>query len=206
MRILLLAALAPLAIPARAQVWTVDPSTGYFRVSLAKEGLLAALGHDHVVDVREARGEIRIDGSSSSVKLEINAAGLEIDAAEALLSDGIKKPVPEDERAKIRAGMRGAKGLDVRAYPLIRFASSSIEETPLLKGTWMVTGTFELHGSTGTLEFPVTLAERPGGWWAYGYVRLRPSEYGVKPFSAMGGLIRVADEALVRFDLALKAR
>jgi polyisoprenoid-binding protein YceI len=206
MRIALLAALAALAVPARAQVWTIDPSTGYFRVSIAKEGLLGALGHDHVLDVRDARAEIAIAGASSSVKLEINAAGLEIDAAEALLSEGIKKPVPEDERSKIRANMRGAKGLDVRAHPLIRFESTSIEETPMLKGTWMVSGTFDLHGSTGALEFPVTLTERPGGWWASGYVRLRPSDYGVKPFSAMGGLIRVADEALVKFDLALKAR
>jgi polyisoprenoid-binding protein YceI len=169
-----------------------------------KEGLLSGLGHDHVVDAGPARASAVIAESSSSVHLELDTSGIDIDAQSSLLAEGFKKQVEESERAKIRGEMRGAKGLDVQRYPAIKFDSTSIEKVAGLKDIWEVTGVFSLHGSTGTLEFPVTLSPRPGGYWAYGYVRLRPSEYGMKPFSVLGGLIRVQDEALVKFDLALR--
>ncbi len=190
--------------PAMAQSWTVDPSTGYFHVILLKEGLLGSLGQDHVVDAGPARGSVVIADSSSSVRLELDAAAVDIDTANSRLAEGFKKHVEDADRAKIREGMRGPKGLDVQRYHSIKFDSTSIEKVAGLKDIWEVTGVFTLHGSTGTLEFPVTLAQRPEGWWAYGYVRIRPSEYGMKPFSVLGGLIRVQDEAMVKFDLALR--
>ncbi|MBI3553043.1 MAG: YceI family protein [Elusimicrobia bacterium] len=205
MSLILFLILGSLSSPAACEEWSVDPSTGYFRVILLKEGLLAGLGHDHVIDARDVRGEISIADSSSSVRLEINAAGAEIDSAASRSEEGFAKEVGESDRVKIRANMRGPKGLDVQRYPMIKFDSASIERVESLKGLWMVSGAFALHGSTGTLEFPVTLSERPGGYWASGYVRIRPSDYGIKPFSVMGGLIKVQDEALVKFNLGLRA-
>lgn len=204
MRSLILLLLCVVAAPAMGQTWTVDPSTGYFHVILMKEGLLGSLGHDHVVDAGPARGTAVIADSSSSVHLEFDAAAVEIDADSSRRDEGFMKHVEDGDRAKIRDGMRGPKGLDVQRYPSIKFNSTSIEKVTGLPHIWEVTGVFSLHGSTGTLEFPVVLTERPGGYWAYGYVRIRPSEYGMKPFSVLGGLIRVQDEALVKFNLALR--
>jgi polyisoprenoid-binding protein YceI len=194
-----------LVLPASAQQWSVDSSTGYFRVIILKEGLLSSLGHDHVLDARDARGTVAIAGSTGSVHLEINAAGVEIDQPSSDAEEGFDKSPSESDRAKIRANMRGKKGLDVLSFPFIKFDSTSVEKVESVKDHWMVSGTFSLHGSTGTLDFPVVLAERPGGCWVSGYVRIHPSEYGIKPFSVMGGMIRVQDEALVKFNLALKA-
>lgn len=205
MGLLILLLLGGVISSAPAQEWAIDASTGYFRVILLKEGLLSGLGHDHVIDARDVRGEIAIADSSSSVHLEINAAGLEVDLDASRADEGLRKTVGESDRANIRAKMRGPKGLDVRRFPFIRFDSSSIERVESLEGIWQVEGTFSLHGSTGTLEFPVALTERPGGYWVSGYVRIRPSDYGVKPFSVAGGLIKVQDEAMVKFNLGLKA-
>ena len=187
-----------------AQQWTIDPSTGYFHVVLLKEGLLGGLGHDHVVDLRGARGEVEIGDSTGSVHLDIDVAAADIDLAAGRFEEGFKKAVEEADRVKILAGMRGPKGLDVARYPRVKFDSTQIEPVESLKGTWEVTGVFALHGSTRSLEFPVTLAERSGGYWAYGYARIRPSDYGIKPFSVLGGLIRVQDEAVVKFNLGLR--
>ena len=200
----LISMLAAAAVPAAAEQWTVDPSTGYFRVVLLKEGLLGGLGHDHVVEVRGARGSVEIGDSTGSVHLDIDAASADIDQASGRAEEGFKKDVEPGDRDKIRAGMRGPKGLDVARFPKIAFDSTVVERVENLKGTWEVTGIFSLHGSTRALEFPVILAERPGGYWAYGYARIRPSEYGIKPFSVLGGLIRVSDEAVVRFNLGLR--
>jgi polyisoprenoid-binding protein YceI len=200
----LFALLLTLCAPARAQEWTVDPSTGYFRVIVMKEGLLGGLGHDHVLDVVNAKAKAAIGESSGAVHVEINAAGVEIDQAASRAEEGFRKPIAAGDLEKIRSNMRGPKGLDVRAHPFIKFDSTAIEPSDI-KGVWMVTGAFSLHGATGTLDFPVTLTPRQGGWWATGYVRVRPSEYGIKPFSVMGGLIRVQDEALVKFNLGLRS-
>lgn len=203
MTVLLLAALA-LARPAAAETWTIDPSTGYFRVVLLKEGLLGGLGHDHVLDVRGARGSFEIGETTGAARVAVDAGALEIDAPAPRAEEGFSRPVVEGDRARSRAGMRGPKGLDVARYPTISFASTGISRVESLPGTWEVSGTFFLHGSSRPVEFPVVLAERPGGFWAYGYLRLRPSEFGIKPFSVLGGLIRVQDEALVRFNLGLR--
>lgn len=196
--------MAACAAPAAAESWTVDPSTGYFRVVLLKEGLLGSLGHDHVLDVRGARGAFGIGDDSGAAHVAVQVEALDIDSAGPRAEEGFQKEVPEGDRARIREGMRGPKGLDAARYPRIAFDSAQIERVASLKGIWEVTGAFSMHGTTRTVEFPVTLAERPGGFWAYGYLRLRPSEFGIKPFSVLGGMIRVKDEALVKFDLALR--
>lgn len=192
------------AAGASAESWSIDPSTGYLRVVLLKEGLLGGLGHDHVLDARGARGVFEIGEASGSARVEVSAGALEIDAPGPRAEEGFMKAVVEADRAKIREGMRGAKGLDAARFPVIAFDSQRVERVESLPGAWEVTGAFQLHGATRTVEFPVFLAERPGGFWAYGYFRLRPSEFGVKPFSVLGGLIRVKDEALVKFNLALR--
>lgn len=192
------------ARPAAAESWTIDPSTGYFRVVLLKEGLLSGLGHDHVIDLRGARGNFEIGDSSGSARVEVDVDSADIDVPRPRAEEGYLKEIPAGDRAKIRDGMRGAKGLDVARWPVVSFASDRIERVEGMKGTWDVSGVFSLHGATRTVELPVTLAERPGGFWAWGYLRLRPSDFGIKPFSVLGGLIRVQDEALVKFNLGLR--
>lgn len=196
--------LALLALPARADEWALDPSTGSFRVVIMKEGALRALGHDHVLEAKDFRGRVELMDSSATLHLEVNAAGLEIDETPARKAEGFKDEVPESDRVKIRRVMRGSKGLDVRTYPLIVFDSQDIQPVPSVKDMWMASGKLTLHGVTTELEVPVTFVSRQGGYWAYGYARIRPSDYGVGPVKALGGLIRTADEAVVRFALALK--
>jgi polyisoprenoid-binding protein YceI len=193
-----------LALPARADDWALDPSTGSFRVLILKEGALKALGHDHVLSAKDYRGRVALSDSSATLHLEINAAGLDIDTPEARKAEGVEGEVSSGDQEKIRRTMRSEKVLDVRRYPLITLDSTSLEPAPMVKDMWMLSGNFSLHGSSQTLDFPVTLTPREGGYWVSGYVRIRPSEYGIKPVKAIGGLIRTADEAMVRFTLALK--
>ena len=196
------AALALTPALARGGPFAIDPSTGSLRIVLYKEGALKAFGHDHVVEVRGLRGSVEVSASSGSVSLEIPAGELEIDAPEARLAEGFRQRVPDSDRVKIRESMRGPKGLEVERYPEISFASTRIEpgREP---GRWTVEGRLTLHGATRSLVIPVTLTQRPGGYWAEGAVALKPSEFGIKPFSALGGLIKVRDAALARFALAL---
>jgi len=198
--LLLCLAALPAAAQVPAQTLTLDPSTGSLRVFLYKDGPLAALGHDHVLSAPEFSGQIEYSSGSAQLMLTIDALQLIIDTTPVREAEGLV-PLKDSDVAKIAAGMRSAKGLDVVRYPKITFRSDSIDPVAGEKDLWEVMGRFSLHGATQTIDFPVTMTDGPGGKWFTGYVRLRPSEYGVKPYSVFGGAIRLKDEAVVRFTL-----
>lgn len=192
--------LLALALPASAETLTLDPSTGTLRVVLYKDGPLRALGHDHVVLAPKFSGQVELEASSARMTLTIDAQALTIDEDAARAAENLS-PIPEKDREKIAAGMRGPKGLDVRRFKTIALRSDDIAPLPNEKDLWVLNGQFELHGSTAALETPIAVTDGPGGRWFTGYVRLRPSDYGIKPFKVFGGAVSVKDEALVRFSI-----
>jgi polyisoprenoid-binding protein YceI len=203
----LLLCVAVLLLPAArasaqyARTLTLDASTGSVRVLLYKEGPLRALGHDHVVSAPRFSGQVELSSGSAELTLTIDAAALLIDTPTARAEQGWKE-LSEDDVAKITAGMEGTRGLDVKRYPRIALRSETIEPVAGEKDLWQLTGRFELHGTTQAIDFPVTMSDGPGGgYWFSGYVRLRPSEYGIKPFRVFGGAVSVKDEALVKFSV-----
>lgn len=189
-----------------AETLELDPSTGSFHVILRKEGLLKRFAHDHVVEARDYKGAIELWTSSAALRLDIPADKLEIDLAPARREEGFLSEVSPRDHEKILKSMRGEKGLDVARFPLIGYQSDKIEPVEGEPGMWMVSGHFLLHGVASPMDLPVTMTARPGGYWVSGYVRLRPSDYGIQPFSAAGGMIAVQDEAMVRFNLAAVKR
>lgn len=184
-----------------ASPWVIDPSTGSFHVLVEKDGILKALGHDHVVAVRSSRAEFTVGLASAALRLEIDSASLAIDDSADRRRAGYDETIPESDRAKINKLMRGKKTLDIDNYPLIVFESEKIEPVDDDSGMWMVLGTLKLRGVSRFLEFPVTRTAEGAGFWAEGYVRLRLSDFGIKPFSSALGMVKVKDEALVRFKL-----
>lgn len=195
---LLLIALSPLSVA--AETWKLDASTGSFKVLLEKDGPLRALGHDHVVRAPVFAGTVELSSASASLSLTIDAGKLTIDEDADRASEGWKT-LDAGDKAKIAASMRGDKGLDVEKHAKIELKSDSIEPVEGEKDLWRVEGKLSLHGQTRAVDFPVTMLERADGRWFSGYVRLRPSEYGIKPFSVFGGAVRVKDEAVVKFSL-----
>lgn len=53
-------------------------------------------------------------------------------------------------------------------------------------------------------EVPVTLSSARGGRWAEGYVRLRQTDFAIRPFKVAGGAVRVRDDLVVKFRLLLR--
>jgi polyisoprenoid-binding protein YceI len=197
---MLLLLLLVLVLPADAETLRIDSSTGTLLVLLEKEGPLRALGHDHVVRAPAFDGSVELSSGSAQLALTIDAQALTIDRPEERRAQNWSA-IAQSDLPKIAASMQGPSGLDVLRFPTIRLVSQSIEPVEGEKDTWLVTGHFTLHGATQTVDFPVVMTDGLGGRWFSGYVRLRPSDYGVKPFSMFLGGLRVKDEAVVRFSL-----
>lgn len=145
-----------------------------------REGLLAAVGHD--VALRVGRFTVDI-GDDDAISAELDAASLRV--AGAAVS-------PADARKIERSTATDV--LEARRFPLIRFRSTRVVRDGERA---RVDGELTLHGVTRPLAFDAVADE--GDWHAE--VRLDQRHFGIKPYVALLGALRVRAELLVRLRL-----
>jgi polyisoprenoid-binding protein YceI len=64
--------------------------------------------------------------------------------------------------------------------------------------------TLTLHGATRTLEVPIRLEQRPREVAVSGRLALNQTDFGIVPFSILGGAITVQDRVDVRFAITAR--
>ncbi len=189
--------------PAAAR-FDVDPQASEVRVLVYRAGPLARFGHDHVV-IGRVRGEIRAGASAatSGFRLEIPVASFQVDPPAARAEDGgeFAEPVSAQAREGTRHNMLGAAVLDAARYPLIR-----IESVSLAGPSWnpTVTARVTLRGATHDLRFPAAVFEGPDTLTVIAQFRLDQTEFGIRPFSILGGGLRVRDALDVRLRIVAR--
>ena len=108
--------------------------------------------------------------------------------------------MPLKDRAAVAASMKGPEQLDVQQHPHIRFASTSV--TPRSDGALIVEGHLTLRGRTRTVRLPVTVVEQPdGSVRGRGTLSFKVSDFGIEPYSAFLGAVKVKDEVKLHLDL-----
>lgn len=162
-------------------------TTGTFHVFTFKDGLLARLAHD--LRLRVDRWEVEVEGEAvtarcwtSSLWPEGAMSGGRLD--EGSLSDGDREKIRENITEKILSAGR---------YPEIVFRGQAPE------GSATVKGELTLAGRSAPLEIPL---RREGGV-VRGEVTLVPSRWGIEPYKAMGGAIKLQDKVRIAFELTL---
>jgi polyisoprenoid-binding protein YceI len=211
-RILSLALLA-LGIGLQAQAkQKAAPTTSYQLDASAgkvfiKVGTATRIGHEHGVQGDLKSGKIVLGGEGEMV---FDMASLTADTDEARKRVGLEeKKVSENEANKVTATMRGKDVLDVESYPTATFKISTAK--PLDKqaagepGEYQLDGHFTLRGKEQPLQIraKVEKTDKEGVLRMTGSFPLRQTEYGIKPYSAAGGLAKVADELQIMGDLVL---
>ena len=167
-----------------------------FTVQAFAEGLLSAFGHDPVILIRDFTGEVQfVPGSfeNALLKVVINAKSL-------TLSGEVK----EKDRLELERTMRD-EVLEVEKYPEILFSSTNISASRLAEGRYggRIIGDLTLHGATQKnlwISPETTLSTE--GLRAQGEFSLKQTDYGIKPYSAAGGTIKLKNELKFSFDIA----
>jgi polyisoprenoid-binding protein YceI len=167
-----------------------------FTVQAFAEGLLSAFGHDPVLAIKDFSGEVQfVPGSfeSASVKMTIKADSI-------VLSNEVK----EKDRIELEQTMR-EQVLEIAKYPEIIFVSSNISVTRLAEGRYRarVIGDLTFHGATQKnlwITSEVTVSGE--SLRAMGEFSLKQTDFGIKPFSAVGGTIKLKNELKFTFDIA----
>ena len=173
--------------------YLVGPESGRLLVKTARTGLGSKAGHDLTIEVTRWRGNVVVDAvnpASSSVTVEVDA-----DSFEVRQGTGGIKPLTDADRADIKDTLRG-KILNTGRYPTITFGSSRISGTA---ESFRIDGDLTIVGVTQ----PVTVEGQLVTGRAHGSAVIVQSRWGIRPYSAFLGALKLRDEIEVQFDIDL---
>ena len=185
---------------AELTMYQVDVEGSDIRLLVHRAGALFRLGHSHIISIGQIDGTIyvRPDLEQSSFELEIPVRGLVVDDPRLRREEGDEFSTEPSERdiARTRANMLGERVLNAEQYPLVKLAGTG----PTGAGPEFVLSlSIELLGRVVELSVPTTLQLNGESWEATGAFRLSHGDLGMRPFSAMMGALRVADEMELKY-------
>jgi hypothetical protein len=162
---------------------TYDASRADCRVFTYKDGALSAVAHD--LEVRVGALAITVDDD-----LAIDAT---FEAGSLTVLHAVKDGQPSGalgagDKKKIEKTIAG-EVLDAARHPRITFRGQAVATA----SGYDVTGTLTLHGQAR----PVRLTARRDGERVVGELRLHQPDFGIKPFSAMFGTLKIKPDVRV---------
>jgi len=189
---------AEASVPSDAPRYTIDPQVSEIRLLVYREGPLARFGHNHVI-VRRVQGEIRAGdaAAASGFRLEIPVDSFAMDPPSARAEEGeeFAAQVSDPARRGTRENMLGRDVLDAAKHPLIR-----IESIALFGPDWgpTVTARVTLRGVTRDLRFAAAVLRQDDLLAVVASFSINQSEFGIEPFTALNGGLRVRDPLDIR--------
>jgi polyisoprenoid-binding protein YceI len=184
------------AIDDGAAVYRVDPDASFVLVRVGRAGRMAQLGHEHAVASEDLEGFVAVydDPARSRASIALPLKELVVDAPAYRERLGLDTEPSADDIAGTYSNMR--KTLDAETFPWVeveaRFASADSAEMAV---------SLTLHGMRREFVVPVTLATSNDQLAAGGSFAFEHADFGLEPFSAAGGLLRVADRLEVSFQI-----
>jgi len=166
----------------------IDASTAECLVFTQKEGLLSKIAHD--LKIRVTKFTLAWDGDTLSARFDPRSLRV-VDAmvkgreSPGALGAGDKKKIEKSIVSDV---------LHPRKHRSIEFRSSEV--APEGDG-YRVKGELDLHGVTRSISAKVKLS---GGHWS-AQVTIDQPAYGIEPFSAMLGTLKVKPKVRVRISL-----
>jgi polyisoprenoid-binding protein YceI len=177
-----------------AAFYTVDPRASLVAVTVRRAGLMARLGHDHVVASRTLAGNVAPGAGSADVSFRVDQ--MTVDEPQLLRDAGIEKQPSPQAVEGTRTNMLGPV-LEAQRYPLVKLHAEQQAD-----GRLRVAVT--LHGTTRWLALPATVEVDAAQVSASGTARLKQTDFGITPFSVGGGLLSVQDELEVRYHIVAR--
>jgi len=184
------------------QRFVIDAEHSWIRILVYRSGLMSGLGHNHVVEAHRIsgtvdRGKQMVD---SKVDLQFPVDSLVVDDADLRELEG------EDYSGKIsrqdiqgtRENMLGRRLLDAENFPVIQVQSIVVEGE---LDTLSVTADVTVAGITSSIKFPANVDSSGDVITLSGNFSVRHEELGLKPYSAVFGLLKVRQDMTVRFEI-----
>jgi polyisoprenoid-binding protein YceI len=159
----------------------------------ARDGLAAQAGHDLTIEVSKWSADLTVADDLSPTGLTVR---LDLNSLVVREGTGGVKPLTDRDRREIAVSARKVLGVD--RHPDAIFTADTFEPGP--NGGGFVQGILALAGSARPLRLHVAQTG-PDSYHATASVR--QSEFGIKPYSAFLGALKVSDAVGVSADVQL---
>ncbi len=176
-----------------ANILRIDTNHSLVTIIVHRGGMLARLGHDHVVASRDVIGWVDMDAGRADLyvaleKLSVDEASLR---AEAKFTTQPSTGAIEGTRHNMLE-----KVLESARYPfaLIHITRSAMDNS-------LMTVAITLHGTTRLFEVPVQIARTSESFAFKGQLTLKQTDFGLTPFSILGGALQVEDQLDFQFNI-----
>jgi len=176
--------------------YEIGPSNASLTIRTTKAGLGAKLAHDLTLEAKTWSGSIIFDDAdlaASSVEVTVAATSLAVTD----FSGGVK-PLSDGDRKEIARNIN-EKALQTNKYSDITFRSTAISGQA---DTFTVTGDLTITGTTRPVSLAVTVG---AGGLVTVLATVTQTQFGIKPYSAMLGTLKISDEVEVHATLTLPA-
>ena len=157
-----------------------------------RDGLAAQAGHDLTIEVSRWSGEVTVDDDLDPADLEVR---VELTSLTVLDGSGGLKPLTDRDRREIAVTARRVLGSD--RHPSATFSATKFVRTS--GGDGMINGSFTLASVTRPLQLQVSRTD-PDHYRAI--TSVRQSDFGIKPYTAFFGALRVRDAVDVEIDFS----
>jgi polyisoprenoid-binding protein YceI len=173
--------------------YTLGPSDGRLKVRTGRQGMASKVGHDLTLEASNWKATVRVDPdpSQSEVTATVEPRSLEVVAA-----TGGAKPLSDKDKKDIRKNIAGLLGNNS-----ITFQSTSVRPNGDTSAT--VVGNLSIANQSRPVTLDLTIEPDGGNARLKGRVPIVQSNFGVKPFTAMLGALKVKDEVEVDLDVRL---
>lgn len=175
------------------RVMRIDSNRSLVTIIARRGGALARLGHDHVVASHDVRGYVDVDVGRADLYVALDR--LAVDEPNFRAEAGLTIQPSLEAVEGTRRNML-EKVLDAQQFPfaLIRV----IRDTT---GGPMLQVTITLHGTGKTFEVPAQIENLVDGIRISGQMAFNQTDFGMTPFSVLGGAIQVQDRLDLRFKI-----
>jgi len=157
-------------------------------------------GHAHVVGGEVLHGQLQLPDNHHDItfKIYLKVADFEVDAPSWRQDEKLDPDLSEKARKGTRMNMLSDKVLNEALYPEI-----IIEAINASGPFWQpdIEADITLAGTSRRVVVPVAVHSSQDRLEITGQLQILQSDFGIEPFTALGGILGVADKVLIRFRI-----
>lgn len=178
--------------------YALKPENSTLDVWTFKEGLLSKVAHDLQIAASGLEGEATVEQGKFSLKISIPVDKL---AVKGSVHDGKTTPMSDKDHREIETTTKGSAVLDAAKFPKIVYSAEGKGDP--LAGPLQADGTLALKGASKPVPVQLKVKNEGGKLSVAGEVTFKQTAFGIKPYSAMLGTLKVKDEVRISWSLSL---
>ena len=171
----------------------LGPDQGRIILRTFRDGLAAQAGHDLTIETTRWSGVLGVNEDLSPANIDVR-----IDMGALVVRDGTGGVKPLTDRDRREIAVTARKVLASDRHPEAVFAAAGFE--PEAGGGGEISGTLTIGGQARPLKVHVT---QTGADRYHAEAQVVQTDYGIKPYTAFFGALRVRDAIDIAVDLDL---